>query len=225
MRTYNTSEMQTLVESLALGEEIVLKLIHATNTLRWRIVNTRQGFQSFVDVASEDDSHFEFLISSPRATLLLARAMVDGQVTPLLSHQDAHLACVGVGLEGADGLPKDWRRALRKGDVVLNWLDKPEQQLGVHLNLDEESTVDIRLIGNDPHVWVRGEEREGASLHVQEHYLEARSTQLISRLRKRRFEGQISTGSFTDVQTWNLGTSEFSAGIEVRRKWESQATG
>jgi len=224
MRTYNTSEMQTLVESLALGEEIVLRLANTTSLLRWRIINTRQGFQSFVDVSAEENSHFEFLISTPRATQLLARAMVDGQVSALLSHQDARLACVGVGFDGAEALPKGWGRALREGDVVLSWLDQTEHQVGVHLNLDESSTVDIRLIGDEPHVWVRGETLEGHSLHVREHYQEDRSAQLISRLRKRRFDGQVSTGRFTDVQTWKLNESDAPAGVEIRRSWVSQVT-
>jgi len=225
VETYNTSELQTLVESLALGEEIVLSVSNDASHLRWRVVNTRQGYQSFVDVSMEDDSHFEFLISSPQATQLLARAMVEGQLTPLLSHRDTQLACVGVGLEGAEGLPKDWRRALRRGDVVLTWLDRPQEQLGVHFKIDAASTVDIRLIGDEPHVWIRGEAHEGTDLQIREHYVEARTTQLISRLRKGRFQGEVSTGRFTQVNVWEMRTAEHNAAVETRRGWASQEIG
>jgi hypothetical protein len=225
VETYNTSELQTLVESLALGEEIVVRVSNHMSHLRWRVVNTRQGYQSFVDASMEDDSHFEFLISSPRATQLLARAMVEGQVTPLLSHHDTRLACVGVGLEGADGLPKNWRRALRRGDVVLTWLDTPQEQLGVHFKLDESSTVDIRLIGEEPRVWVRAESHDGTELHIREHYVEARTNQLISRLRKGRFDGKVSTGRFTKVSHWDMSTAQHNAAVEARRGWDSQDIG
>ncbi len=225
METYNTSEIQTLVESLALGEEIVLSVSSDTSHLRWRVVNTRQGYHSFVDASMEDDSHFEFLISSPRATQLLARAMVEGQVTPLLSHRDTRLACVGVGLEGADRLPKDWRRALKRGDVVLTWLDRPQEQLGVHLRINDSSTVDIRLIGDAPHVWVRDEAHDGTDLQVREHYVEARTSQLISRLRKGRFDGEVSTGRFTKLRFWEMSTPEHRAAVETRQGWASQEIG
>lgn len=217
MKNFNTGEVQSALAHLALGEELVLN-IRGGSTLRWRVVNTRQGWHSFVDVRDSVASHFEFITSTPDGPRLLAGAMVEAQIAPVLTHRDTALACVGVAGESEE-LPADWRRHIKGLDVPLSWIDQSASEVGAHLVINEDTSADVRLRGDVATVWIRSEKSDSTQAYITEHFSEQPSKGLIALLKRGKVVGEPSTGSYKDVQRWAFGGGGTLANVEVRRGW------
>ncbi|MEZ4460478.1 MAG: hypothetical protein R3E66_12290 [bacterium] len=221
MHRLSTDALEDALNSLALGEEIKVQM-SGPESLSWRVVNTRQGWQSFVDVSQGGHrAHFECMTATPQAPRKIAGAVLDGQLEGFLAHPATRIACIGDTGEFVDGLPIPWKRQLGPNDVSLTWIDGPAPEFGVRMQIDINTWADLRLIDGAVCIWLREEIQHENALVVREREGQLTHVGSLSRIRRAPTFGQLSEGCYADVDVWTFSGGDREVVVERRRGWRA----
>ena len=219
MQRLSTDTLEDVLNSLSLGEEVQVTMA-GPERLSWRVVNTRQGWQSFVDVEQAGQTaHFECMTSTREAPRKIAGAVLDGQLDGFLTHPATHIACIGDSGVFVEGLPMQWKRQMGPNDVTLTWIDAGTPEAGVHMQIDAQTWGDIRLIEGNIHVWLREEIHRENTLVVRERRGHLPSAGSLSRIRRGTTFGNVSEGSYRDLERWRFSNGDREVVVERRRNW------